>query len=166
MLILTLGLIIIINLILESTILPLFPVFGYVPNISLVATIILSFRKGKYYGAFFGLSTGLIYDILFGKVIGVKALIYFLIGYYSGELNESFNNDNILIPVLFSAIGTIIYNSLYSLLIFFTSNMIDFSEVVDNVFSLEILYNLILTFIILKIYNKIFTSPSLRFGKK
>lgn len=166
MIVLTLGLIIVINLILETTILPFFHIFGYTPNISLVTIIILAFRRDKYYGGFFGLITGLVYDILFGKVIGVKALIYFLIGYYAGEIKGNLNNENIIIPVFFSAIGTIIYNSMYFFFAFFLGTNIDFSVVISNIFSLEILYNSVLTFIILKIYAKYFTSPSLRFGNK
>lgn len=161
-----LGLIIILNLILESTILPLFTIIGYIPNISLVTIIVLAFRRNKYYAGFFGLITGLIYDILFGKTIGIKALVFFLIGYYAGEIKGNLNSENLLIPMIFSALGTIIYNSMYFLIMFFLGENMDFSIVLNNIFSIEILYNSILTFIIIKILDKIFTTPSLRFGNK
>lgn len=166
MLVMKLGLIIILNLILEGTILPHFTIMGHIPNISLVTIIILAFRRNKYYAGFFGLGTGLIYDILFGKTVGIKGLIFFLIGYYTGEIKSNLNSDNVFIPTLFSSIGTIIYNSMYFVFMFFLGENIDLSMVMNNILSIEILYNALLTFIIIKILDKIFVTPSLRFGNK
>lgn len=156
----------IINLIIQSTILPFFPILGYFPNINLVTIIIIAFLRGKHYGGFFGLITGLIQDILFARVLGVNALIYFLVGFYVGSVQEGLNNDNIAIPMVFSAISTIAYNFLFFTFMFFLARNIQLSVVVKNIFSLEILYNTVLAFILFKVYSRIFVVPSLRFGNR
>ncbi len=164
--ILVLGLIIIINSIIQTTLIPFFPILGYIPNINLVTIIIIAFLRGRYYGGFFGLITGLIQDILFARALGVNGLIYFLLGFSIGSIQEGLNNDNVVIPMVFSALGTIIYNFLFFTFMFFLARNIQLSIAIRNIFSLEILYNTILSFLLFKMYSKIFVVPSLRFGNR
>ena len=96
----TLLLILLINIVFQSSILPYFSLFGYTPNTGLVLVIIIALRKGKYYGGFFGLALGLIQDILFGQVLGINGLILFIIGYIIGLIQDSLDIENIVIPNL------------------------------------------------------------------
>lgn len=166
MVILALSLIMIINLIIQSTILPYIPIFGYVPNTALVIIVVVALLKGKHYGGFFGLILGLIQDILFGTVVGVNGLIYFALGYTIGFIQTTLNVENSIIPAICSGLGTIIYNSLYFLLMFFLSRSIPMEVMIKNTFSIEILYNSILAVLIYKQFSKFFGVPSLRFGKR
>lgn len=78
----TIFTIIIINLILQSTILPYLDIMGVVPNTALVIVVIIALSKGKYYGGFFGLFIGLMQDIIFNITIGINGFIYFLLDIY------------------------------------------------------------------------------------
>lgn len=158
--------IIITNLILQGSILPFFSFLVFLPNPALVSVVIISMFKGKYYGAFFGVFMGLFQDVLFGDVIGVHALIYFLIGYTVGVLQTSLNNENIFIPVIFSGIGTVFYNLMYFLIMYFLSKNISLDAAVKRIFSIEILYNCILAIIIHKILFRLFRTRSLKFGRQ
>lgn len=166
MTILILVISIIVNLIIESTIISYIPILGYYPNTSLVIITIVALLKGKYYGAFFGLSLGIIQDILFGRVVGVNALIYFILGYIIGLIKNALNIENIAIPIIFTSLGTIFYNFLYSLMIFFLSMDITTDIIIKKVFSLEILYNGILSIFIYRLFSKFFGSPSLEFRRR
>lgn len=156
---------IIVNLIIESTIISYIPILGYYPNTSLVILIIVSLLKGKYYGSFFGLFLGLIQDILFGRVVGVNAFVYFIIGYIIGLIKNSLNIENIAIPIISTSLGTIFYNLFYSLMIFFLSMDITTDIIVKKAFSLEILYNGILSIFIYRLFSKFFGDPSLEFRR-
>lgn len=166
MLIITMFLLIIANLILQGSVLPFLSFLVFLPNPALISVISLALFKGKYYGAFFGLVMGLFQDVIFGDVIGAYALIYFLIGYGISFIQEYINSENMIIHIFFTAIGTILYNFMYFIIMFFLARDISLSYLFTRVFSLEILYNSILAVILYKLLYKIFNISSLRFGKR
>lgn len=157
---------ILLNLIIESTIISHIPIFGYVPNIALIILITVALLKGKYYGAFFGLFLGLSHDIMFGRVVGINGLIYFILGFTFGNIKETLNIGNLAIPIIVTCSGTIFYNASYSLIMFFLSMNINKAIVFKNIFSIEILYNGILSIFIFKLYAKFFKDTSLQFTRK
>jgi len=156
---------IIINTIFQSTILPDLRVFGMVPNTALVIIVILSLLKGRVYGSIVGLFVGFIQDVLFSSVLGVNAFIFFFVGYIIGFAKDSFARENIINPVIFSILGTIFYNILYSLFMFFLSVDITFIEAVRSVVSFEIVLNGIASIVIYKIFQKIYSQPKIRFSR-
>ncbi len=158
--------IIISNLILQGSVLPFFDFLVFLPNLGLISVVVISIFEGKYYGAFFGLFMGLLQDALFADVIGVNALIFFLIGYALGFLKDSLNNENLILPIIFTALGTIIYNAMYSLSMYFLSKDISLEIAFERIFSIEILYNCILAFVFYKIFVKFFRTNSLNFGRR
>ncbi|MDR7870276.1 MAG: rod shape-determining protein MreD [Tissierellaceae bacterium] len=162
----SLLLIILINIIFQSTILPYLSLFGHIPNTGLIFVILVALRKGKYYGSFFGLALGLIQDILFGQAVGVNALIFFVIGYLIGMIQDVLDVENVVIPILSSAICTILYNFSFYTIMFFLSRDIPREVMIKNVFSIEILYNVIFATLIYKLFSKIFVLPDLRFSKR
>lgn len=166
MLIVFMIIIIISNLILQGSVLPFFDFLVFLPNLGLISVVVISIFEGKYYGAFFGLFMGLLQDTLFADVIGVNALIYFLIGYTIGILKTSLNNENLIIPVIFTGIGTIVYNSMYSLAMYFLSKNITLEIAARRIISIEIIYNCILAFFLYKLFIKMFRTSSLKFRRR
>lgn len=157
--------IIIVNLILQGSVVPFLDILVYLPNPALASIVLISMFRGKYYGAFFGLFMGLFQDMLYGNVIGIHALIFFIIGYTVGLVQASLNNENIIILVIFSAISTIVCNMMYFIIMYFMGNDISFYTMVKEIFSIEILYNGIITAIFYKLFFKLFHSNALKFGR-
>lgn len=166
MIVLLLILIIILNTIFQTTILPYFTIFGYLPNTALIFTVIIAILRGKYYGILFGLAIGIIQDTLFGTVIGVNALLYSMIGYSIGIVKNVLNTENIIVPTFFTVMATIAYNFLYAIVIYFLSREITLYAMIKNTFSIEIILNLLISMTIYKLLSKIFTVPRLKFGNR
>lgn len=166
MIILVLSLIIILNIVFQTTILPYFSLFGFLPNTALVLTVIIAILRGKYYGLFFGLAIGLVQDILFGTVIGINAFLYSMIGYSIGLIQNILNTENMIVPTLFSSIATIVYNFLYAIFIYFLSREITFSILIKKTFSIEIILNFLVSIVIYKLLSKVFKVPTLKFGTR
>jgi len=158
--------IMIINFIFQGTILPYFEIFGVVPNTALIIVVIFALAKGKYYGGFYGLIFGLIQDIMYSPVIGINAFILFFTGFCIGYVEDTFARDNIISPIFFTSVATVCYNILYSLFLYFLSRNINFTTAVRSVFSFEIVYNSIVSIAIYKLFQKIFSGPKIRFGKR
>lgn len=156
----------IINFILQCTILPYFEIFGVVPNTALIIVAVFALAKGRYYGGFYGLVLGLIQDIMYSPVIGINAFILFFVGFFIGYVEDTFARDNIFNPIFFTSLATIGYNILYSLFLYFLSRNISFTTAVKSVFSFEIVYNSIISIGAYKLFQKIFSGPKIRFGKR
>lgn len=65
------------------TILSRFNMLDIVPSVSIVIIILLSLYAYSANITYYGIIIGLILDIAFGEVIGVRALAYYLIAYYT-----------------------------------------------------------------------------------
>lgn len=102
-------LLIFISVIIQIAIIPNFKIFGSYANLTLAFTIALSFNYGSYVGGYLGLIMGFIEDLLFSQVIGVKALIYFVIGFLVGYNEDLINKDDIRTGVVITAISTAVY---------------------------------------------------------
>jgi len=157
---------IIANFVIQGAIMPYFRIFGKVPNISLVLIVIFSLAKGKYYGGIIGLIVGLIRDILFSTSIGLNALIYFFIGYLIGFVEDAFARDSIISPVVLTIISTVVYNVLYSTMLYLLRWDTSLEFTVKSIFSFEIIYNAFVSIIMYKIFQKIFSQPRIRFYKR
>lgn len=156
---------IIFNLVIQTTIIHLFPIAGIVPNTALVLIIVIALKLGRVKGAIFGLTAGLFQDILFSSTIGINAFILFFIGYAVGFAENSFSRENIINPVIFTVLGTIFYNFTYSLFLFFLSREIAFMDAVKTIFSIEIVYNALFAVIYGYLVHIIFAKPKIVFKR-
>ncbi len=166
MIVFVLSIVVLINFLLQSSILPYISVLGVVPNTALIIIICVALYKGRYYGGFVGLVIGIVQDIVFSPVIGVNAFIYFFAGYLVGLVENKLTKENILIPILFSILGTIYYNFSYYIFMFFLSRDIPFLSFAKDILIIETIYNGILSIPIYKIFSKIFVVPKIRFGSR
>lgn len=157
-------LVVLISFILQTAIFPYLAIFGVEPNIALLVVLSIAIYKGRFYGAFLGLVIGIIQDILFSPVIGVNSFILFLAGYFVGLIENKVIKDNLFIPVILSLLGTIYYNFIYYIFMFFLSKNFSFISFTNDVLLIEIIYNCILSIPIYKIFSKIFVVPKIRFG--
>lgn len=164
--ILIIFLIIIINFIFQSTVLPYFSIFGVLPNTSLIIIVVISLLKGRKTGSVVGLLTGLLQDIIFSPVIGVNAFIYFFIGYLVGMAENKLSKDNLLIPFIMTIGATIGYHLFYYLFMFFLGHSINFSIFFRSIVIFEIFYNSLLSILFYKWFSKVFVVPAIRFGRK
>ena len=158
-------LMIIFNLVIQTTIIPFFPIMGIVPNTALVLIVVIALKVGRVRGAIFGLIAGFMQDILFSSTIGINAFILFFVGYTVGFAENSFSRENIINPIIFTVVATIFYNFAYSLFLFFLSREIFFIDAVKNIFSIEIIYNALFAVIYGYLVHLIFTKPKISFKR-
>lgn len=157
---------ILINLILESTIIPSFWIFEVSPSTGLIIVVVLAILNGKTTGAIVGLIVGLLQDLLFSPVIGINSFIYFFIGYLVGLAETKLSKDNILLPILMTILSTFGYHLTYYLFMYFLNYNIHLIKFFKEVVLMEILYNSILSIPVFKLLSKLFVAPTIRFGKK
>ena len=102
------------NLILNITLFSRIAVLGVIFNISIPIIIVLSMSERKGRSAYYGLMMGLMEDILFGNILGIKALSYYLIGYYvyKSQKNKGFDYKIGFIMTILSSLFNGIFTGL------------------------------------------------------
>lgn len=155
-----LALIYFLTIFLDIVVLPRVNIFGISPMIGLVVIVVLSFRAKSEKITYFAIIFGLLIDIYFSSVLGLRALSYYLISYYTFKFRRSEgNNFTNALPSLIIATGL---NSLFLSLVKIIINdksrktLLNLSLIIKNAF-LEIIVSIILyVFVYLFIEKVIF----------
>lgn len=147
------AMIVIINFLIQSTILQYFRVLDILPNTSLLVVVVFSILWGKKRGATIGFFVGLLQDILLGSMIGTNSLIYMTIGYSIGIFEKNIYKDNYLTPVFFTIIATVIYHLIYYVIMYMTYNTLNIFLLFRKIIFLEGIYN---SFLSIFVYRVIF----------
>ncbi|KYO64775.1 rod shape-determining protein MreD [Thermovenabulum gondwanense] len=102
-------------LVIQSSISPYIKIGGVNPDFFLIMLLSYSIIKGPERGSFYGLSGGLIEDLMFGRFIGLNSLTKFLTCYITGWGTKNLFKGPAVFTILFVFIGSLIYNLLFLL---------------------------------------------------
>ena len=143
-------LLIIINIIIQSTLLQHIAIRGVIPNTAIIIIVSFALLRGSVSGAAAGFFSGLIYDILFGNSVGFYALLGIVTGWICGIFNTNFYRENYFLPAVLSCAAILFYDS--AIYIFGMIQGINFSYI-------SILFNIILPE---AVYTAVFVIPVYR----
>lgn len=103
------GGIILLNFILQTTLLPYASIGGALPNTALIIIVSCGLLRGQWEGAAAGFFAGFLQDIFFGTSIGFYALLGIFAGLLAGINQKDFYRENYLLPMIICSIITLIY---------------------------------------------------------
>ncbi len=113
---LIIGLVIVVNFILECTFFQHIAVWGVKPDVTLAVITAVAILQGKEAGIAAGVVSGLLQDTMFGNPVGIAAFSYMIAGYAIGLNSEKIFKENLVVPVIFSSIATSVK---YAVTVFF-----------------------------------------------
>ena len=113
------AIIVFINVILQISLYNFMSIFGVIPNVILVLVILFALCTNQVAGGLIGLLSGLMYDLLIMDVIGINALIYFIVGLVLGTFKEEINKENIFVYIIITLAATVFYHFVTSFIMFF-----------------------------------------------
>lgn len=144
------------NVILEATLFQFLRIGGIKPDFVIIMIISYAILEGSAYSAAIGLVSGLIFDVLYGKVLGINAFSYMITGYLMGQAHENVFKDSILPPALFNFAGVFLYQHLYFMMMYLTGNLlhdgIAYSSILIRIILPQSIYNAVLGAIIYRYY--------------
>ena len=107
-------------LMLQSTLCHFIKIWDVMPNLVLAYIISLALTSDDImYAGAFGLIAGLLWDITWGRIFGIRALLFMYIAILAYRAGEYVYRKNISVCVIFTLIGTILTES-----IFFATNFV------------------------------------------
>ncbi len=96
------------GLLVETALLPhVFPV-GYVPNLVLPLTVIIALYETPRRGLLAGLVGGLMQDLWAGRLWGVNALTFALLGFAVAQLESRIVRDSVFVPGLLAGLAQLL----------------------------------------------------------
>lgn len=153
------SIIALLSYILQATLFDFIQIYGIKPNLLIVTIIAFALIRGKEEGAIYGLMSGLLFDIMAGKAIGLFAILGMYLGIIIGMLNKNIYKENYLIPALITAGGTFVYELLFYLFSFFSVTQDQFLWFIIGYIVPETIYNTLISifiyFVILYINKKL-----------
>lgn len=101
--------------ILQNTVLSRVQFFGAQLHLSLVFIVCLSVLFDSKRGGYTGLGIGLVEDLVFETVLGVRALSYFIVGYAIGESMKNTATNRTL--GIFATIAATLFHTVFYLIV-------------------------------------------------
>lgn len=158
---LKIAIVIVINLIIQTSLISRLEIYGVYANLSIPVLVALAIGFGEYTGSIAGLVIGLIEDLIFSPVVGVRGLIYFTAGFFIGNSEAGINKKDPRSGMIITGFLSLYYTLVYYVIIFFTKGTVDFSYLKGPIL-IEIILNVISYFIIFKIFHKVFEFPKFK----
>ncbi len=140
---------------LQVNIFNVFTIAGVSPNLFIVYILFIGLFANQFVGISFGVACGLILDLIYGKTIGVTAIMLCAIGYLGSYFDKNFSKENKL-TIMFMVIGsTFVFEFgvyfINSIILDFNREYLYFIKIVV----IEILYNVLLTIILYPLIQKL-----------
>lgn len=111
------GIILIVLVIVESTLLSQIQFYGFTLKLSFVLFLFMSLGQGAFKAEIMGFAYGLVLDFLSLSPLGLNCFVHTFLGWLVGKLKGKFSMDPVFLPILFSAVATLLRYGLSILLL-------------------------------------------------
>ena len=148
---LLIGLVLLLVLVIQATLVPLIAINGVRPDVLLIIVVSVALLLGKEHGAGLGFFAGLLQDLASGNIFGLNILSKLATGYFAGVMERKVFKENVLLPILAVAVATV-FNSLIMLLMMAVLG-----------FSID-LPSALINIVYVVIYNAVFAIPVHKFS--
>ncbi len=158
-------LVFLLSIIIQIAIIPNFRIFNVTANMTIAFIVAVAMNFGSYFAGYSAIVMGLIEDMLFSQVIGIKALIYYIIGFLVGYNEDSINKGDIRSGCIITAIATVFYWILNTIIYMIIGNfnyLTIFSYFKSSII-IEIILNILLYIASHYLLKKIFKKKKFRF---
>lgn len=150
--VIVLGLLIIVNFSLQSTIFGFHDINSITPNLLLILTMSFGLMRGRKEGLLVGLCSGFLMDVFFSSVLGPYMFLYMILGYVNGFFHKNYIIEDVLLPLIVIIVDEFIFNMAIYFVFFFLHNRLDFGLYVRKIILPETLCTTLLTILIYKLY--------------
>ena len=138
------SLIVLFDFFVSSTWLQHIAIGGIMPNTTLIILVCYALLRDDVEGAIMGFCAGLLYDIFFGRIVGMSAMLMMLTGFFVGKPFRDFFKDNYIAPIIMVAVATMAFELAYYILNFLLLGRTNLLRYMGMVILPGAAYNLVL----------------------
>lgn len=96
-------------ILLQSTVLDYIEIYNVKPNLIIIFVVSVALLRGNVEGAVIGFTSGLMQDMLSGKVLGFYSLLGLYLGLIIGSVNKRLYRENLFVILFFTFMSTAFY---------------------------------------------------------
>ncbi len=133
---------------LQNCVFTQFHTAGIVPNLILLITSIYGFMHGEKAGIIAGFLLGIMFDIFYGDIIGLHALILMYIGFINGKFCGIYYPEDIKLPLGLIFLSNVSFGLLNYVFEFLIRGRLHFSYYFVHIILPEIFYTMLVTIVI------------------
>jgi rod shape-determining protein MreD len=141
--------------VLQANLFPNLQIAGVVPNLFVIFILWIGLFANATYALIFGIIMGLLLDLIYGKVIGITAIMLCTIGYLGAYFDKNFSKESKLKIILMVIGATVIYElgyyALSGLIIGFDFEWLKFIRIII----FEVIYNVLITILLYPIIQNL-----------
>lgn len=149
------ALILIVNLIFQSTLFEHIAIMGIKPNTAIIIVVSFAFLRGETEGLLIGAFAGLLQDSFFAPFIGLNVFISMLIGYLCGRFFSDFYKEGIMIPMVITIVATFTYEFIFYIFYPLLMGYTNFLYFLNTTILPETVYTTLFSVVIYKIIYSI-----------
>lgn len=142
---------VIINFILQTTLLQALQIRGVLPNTAVILIVSYALLRGSTEGAMVGFFAGLLQDIFFGTSLGYFTLLGMVTGYFAGRGNHNFYRENYFMPIMVCSIAVFLYETVIYITSFFFRGQLNIFYYFGRMIVPETVYTAVFTIFIYRI---------------
>lgn len=150
--VIVLGLLIVVNFSLQSTIFGFHDIDSVIPNLLLILTMSFGLMRGRKEGLLVGFFSGFLLDAFGSAILGPYMLLYMILGYVNGFFHKNYVIEDVLLPLIVIIADELVFNATIYFLFFFLHNRLEFGTYFRRIVLPEVLCTALLTIIIYKLY--------------
>ena len=124
------------------------PIAGVVPNLFVILILYIGLYANSINAIGFGILIGIFLDLLYGNTVGISAVMFCIIGYFSSYFDKNFSKENKVTILLMEIGATIVYEfgfySLNGLLLNYNFEWLKFIKII----MFEVVYNSLITILL------------------
>lgn len=139
---------------LQANIFQNFTIAGVMPNLFVIFMLFIGLFANAILGISFGVIGGLILDLVYGKTIGITAIMLCVVGYLGAYFDKNFSKENKITIIIMVALSTVLFEVGYYII---NSVILNFDLEIwyfAKILLLEVLYNILLSIILYPIMQK------------
>lgn len=106
------ALFLILIFIIQSTLAQYISIFGVTPNLIIAAVIAVALSSEPVEAAVLAAATGIVFDLMFGRVFGISTLLYMYLALLSRAMLEFMYEKTLISTMLITFVAALLYQSI------------------------------------------------------
>ena len=143
-------LLILICFVLQTTLLQHIKLASVAPNLLMIITVSIGYMRGRTEGLLVGFFCGLMFDMMYGSVIGLYAFIYMTVGFLTGYCQKIYFTDNVILPIGLVFCSETVYGLYYYIVEFLLRGRTNIGFFLVKVIIPEVIYTTVLAVFLLR----------------
>lgn len=140
------GVVLLICLIVQSTLLPMLTYNGTHADLLLVVIVLASLHLGPKQGTMIGFTAGLLQDLASGSFIGMNAFLKVVTAFCLGMTKHKVFQDNVFLPLFGTGVATIANYFFGAIIMFLLGYRFNLGENILNMLVPLLIFNMVLAF--------------------